>query len=63
MKFNNKGISIKNRAAAKKVFRREDAKRLARGVSPELIQRENSIFPSGYFEKHRILNFASAIGK
>jgi hypothetical protein len=43
--------------------RREDRQRLENGESPEVIQRENSIFPPGYFEKHRIINLASVVGK
>lgn len=58
-----KSINLKSRAADKKTSRREDRLRLENGESPEVIQRENSILPPGYFEKHRIINFASAIGK
>lgn len=58
-----KSINLKSRAAEKMASRREDQLRLENGESPEVIQRENSIFPPGYFEKHRIINFASAIGK
>jgi hypothetical protein len=58
-----KRINLKSRAAAKAASRMEDRRRLDHGESPEVIQRENSIFPPGYFEKHRIVNFASAIGK
>lgn len=63
MKSKDKGISLKIRAAVKKASRRSDVERISQGVSPEVIQRENSIFPAGYFENRRILNFASAIGK
>lgn len=58
-----KRINRKSRAAAKAASRMEDRRRLDHGESPEVIQRENSIFPPGYFDKHRIVNFASAIGK
>lgn len=58
-----KSINLKSRAAEKMASRREDRLRLENGESPEVIQRENSIFPPGYFEKHRIINFTSAIGK
>ena len=58
-----KSINLKSRAAEKMASRREDRLRLESGESPEVIQRENSIFPPGYFEKHRIINFASVIGK
>ncbi len=52
-----------SRAAVKNASRQADRQRLALGESPEVIQKENSIFPVGYFENHRILNFASSIGK
>ena len=58
-----KSINLKSRAAEKTASRREDRQRLENGESPEVIQRENSIFPPGYFEKGRIINLASAIGK
>jgi len=56
-------IKPANRAAVKMASRRADRQRLERGESPEAIQQENSIFPAGYFQSHRILNFAAAIGK
>jgi len=56
-------VNRASRDAAKKASRREDRERLEKGESPEVIQRENSIFPEGYFKSHRILNFSSAIGK
>jgi hypothetical protein len=59
----SKSINLKSRAAAKAASRREDRKRLENGESPEVIQRENSIFPPGYFENHRFLNLASVVGK
>jgi hypothetical protein len=52
-----------SRPVVKMASRRADCQRLESGESPEVIQRENSIFPERYFESHRILNFASAIGK
>ena len=58
-----KSINLKSRAAEKMASRREDRMRLENGESPEIIQRENSIFPPGYFEQHRIINFASVVGK
>lgn len=58
-----RNINLKQRAAAKMASRRVDRERLEKGESPEAIQCENSIFPPGYFKKHRILNFASAIGR
>jgi hypothetical protein len=58
-----KDINLKHRIASKGASRRADLQRLEKGESPEVIQRENSIFPPDYFTKRRILNFASAIGK
>ena len=63
MKPSAKKPKPSSRAAAKMASRRADRQRLERGESPEAIQRENSIFPEGYFQHHRILNFAAAIGK
>ncbi len=56
-------INLSNRAAVKRASRRADRQCLDRNDNPESIQRENSIFPAGYFQKNRILNFAAAIGK
>ena len=58
-----KSLNQKSRAAEKAASRLADKQRLENGESPDVIQRENSIFPPGYFEKHRIINFASVIGK
>ncbi|MES2439558.1 MAG: hypothetical protein V4584_10850 [Verrucomicrobiota bacterium] len=59
----SKSLNLKSRAAEKAASRREDRQRLEKGESPEVLQRENSIFPPGYFEKNRIINFSSVIGK
>jgi hypothetical protein len=59
----SKSINLKSRAAEKAASRREDRRRLESGESPEVIQRENSIFPPGFFENGRFQNLASAIGK
>ncbi len=59
----SKSINLKSRAAAKAASRREDRRRLENGESPEVIQRENSIFPPGFFENGRIVNLASVVGK
>ncbi len=63
MKASPKPVSLKSRASAKADSRRKDQERLDRGEQPEIIQEENSVFPSGYFERNKILNFASAIGR
>jgi hypothetical protein len=36
---------------------------LENGESPDVIQRENSIFPPEFFEKGRFVNLASVVGK
>lgn len=59
----SEGINLKSRAAAKAASRREDRRRLKDGESPEVIQRENSIFPPDFFENGRFQNLASAVGK
>ena len=49
-------IDRESRAAEKRASRREDAERLKKGESPEVLQRENSIFPDGFFDNARIRN-------
>lgn len=56
-------VSLQQRDALKKASRRADRERLAKGESPDVIQRENSIFPGNYFGNHRFLNLSSAVGK
>lgn len=58
-----KSMNLKSRAADKMASRREDRRRLENGESPEALQRENSIFPPGFFENGRFSNLASVIGK
>lgn len=58
-----KNINLKSRAVEKMASRREDRLRLENGESPEVIQRENSIFPPGFFEKGRFSNLSSVVGK
>jgi len=58
-----KSISLKSRAAEKMASRREDRQRLENGESPDVIQRENSIFPPEYFDNHKITNLADVVGK
>jgi len=56
-------INRESRAAEKAASRQADRIRIASGENPSILQRENSIFPSGYFENHRILNLSTAIGR
>lgn len=63
MKAPKQKVSRKSRAAEKAASRREDRQRLENGESPDVIQRENSIFPLGYFDDHKIINFAATVGK
>lgn len=53
----------KARDAQKAASRREDAARLAAGEDPMVLQRENSIFPEGFFKNARIENLSEAIGR
>jgi hypothetical protein len=59
----DKRLSLKKRAAAKIASRQADRQRLESGENPEVIQRENSIFPAGYFDRRQIINFSSAVGR
>jgi hypothetical protein len=59
----SKKINLKSRASEKMASRREDRLRLENGESPEVIQRENSIFPPDFFETGRFSNLASVVGK
>ncbi len=63
MKAPKQKVSRKSRAAEKAASRREDRQRLENGESPDVIQRENSIFPLDFFEKGRFVNLASVVGK
>lgn len=56
-------LNRKSRAAEKAASRREDQQRLENGESPDVIQRENSIFPPGFFDNDRFVNLSSVVGK
>ena len=58
-----KPLTLKSRTAEKAASRREDRQRLESGESPEVIQRENSIFPPGYFDNLKFSNLADVVGK
>lgn len=51
MKASKQKISQQSRAAEKKASRREDRQRLENGENPEVIQRENSIFPPDFLKR------------
>ncbi|MDF1756647.1 MAG: hypothetical protein P1U89_27935 [Verrucomicrobiales bacterium] len=53
----------KKQQPEKAAARKRDAERIKQGESPDKIQEENSIFPSGYFAKAKIENLASTVGK
>jgi hypothetical protein len=57
-----KSLLVK-RAAQKRAARQEDLARLEGGMSPESLQRENSIFPKSFFENARISNLKQAVGR
>jgi hypothetical protein len=63
MKAPKQKVNRKSRDEEKKASRRADRLRLENGEDPEVIQRENSIFPPGFFEKGRFINLASVVGK
>ncbi|MGJ8635024.1 MAG: hypothetical protein ACSHX7_13995 [Luteolibacter sp.] len=52
-----------SRSAVKQASRHLDAARLAKGEDPQKLQRENSIFPVGFFENARISNLKQAVGR
>jgi len=52
-----------SRAVVKRASRRSDAARLEQGERPQVLQRENSIFPAGFFDNARISNLKQAIGR
>jgi hypothetical protein len=52
-----------SRAAAKCAARRADRVRLESGLSPAALQRENSVFPAGFFKKARISNLSEVVGR
>ena len=56
-------VDRESRAAEKRASRRSDAERLEKGESPEVLQRENSIFPAGFFDNARISNLKQAVGR
>jgi hypothetical protein len=58
-----KPFDRKARDAEKAASRRADAARLAKGEDPMVLQRENSIFPEGFFKNARIENRAESLGR
>lgn len=55
--------ALKMRKAEKEAARRRDAVRMEEGVSPEEIQRENSMFSRKRIQSARIHNLAEIVGK
>ena len=58
-----KQFDRKARDAKKAASRLADAARLAKGEDPMVLQRENSIFPEGFFENARIENRKESLGR
>jgi hypothetical protein len=56
-------VDRKSRAAVKSASRRSDLARLKKGEDPKKLQRENSIFPEGFFDNARISNLKQAVGR
>lgn len=59
----DKKSSPSKRAAAKAASRNDDRQRIENGENPEVIQRENSIFPDHFFEGGRFSNLSKVIGR
>ena len=57
------GKALEMRKAEKEAARRRDAARLEEGISPEDIQRENSMFSRKRIQNARIHNLAEIVGK
>jgi len=55
--------ALKMRQAEKKAARKRDAVSLEQGVSPEEIQRKNSMFLKRRIQHARIHNLADVVGK
>ncbi len=51
------------RQAEKAASRAADQARIDAGEDPEVIQRENSIFPDGFFKNARVTNLAATVGQ
>ena len=51
------------RDAEKRASRRADEARLKAGEDPAVLQRENSIFPDGFFRNARISNRRQSLGR
>lgn len=58
-----KPFNRKARDAEKAASRRKDAARLDAGEDPMILQRENSIFPEGFFKNAKIENRAESLGR
>jgi len=56
-------IDVASRAVDKRNSRRLDAIRLKAGEDPEILQRENSIFPASFFFEARIANRKQSLGR
>ena len=56
-------INRESRDAEKRISRESDAARLAKGEDPAVLQRENSIFPEGFFDNARIENRKESLGR
>ena len=58
-----KKFDRESRNAEKRASRRADEERLKAGEDPEVLQRENSIFPPGFFDNARISNRQQSLGR
>jgi len=56
-------IDRSSRAREKREARGDDAARLKAGEAPKVLQRENSIFPEGFFANARVSNRRQSLGR
>jgi len=56
-------MNLESRQKEKAESRKRDKERLDSGESPDIIQKENSIFLEGFFKDCRIQNLKDAVGK
>jgi hypothetical protein len=56
-------VNRQSRSVEKAESRKEDLFQLSQGEQPNDLQRQNSIFPEGFFRKGKISNLAQAVGR
>lgn len=56
-------MNLKSRQKEKAESRKRDKERLDSGEDPDILQKENSIFPEGFFKDCKIQNLKDCVGK